>query len=69
MGLIHIEMFATLDLVGQAPGGSGGGPDRIPVRRLAGTSDGRRRAAERVFDGLCAGSWWSGRRESNHDTP
>jgi len=21
MGLIHIEMFATLDLVGQAPGG------------------------------------------------
>lgn len=27
MGLIHIEMFATLDLVGQAPGG----PDEDPV--------------------------------------
>src|SRR2546430_5691630 len=27
MGLIHIELFATLDLVGQAPGG----PDEDPV--------------------------------------
>jgi hypothetical protein len=27
MGLVHIEMFATLDLVGQAPGG----PDEDPV--------------------------------------
>ena len=27
MGLIHIEMFATLDLVGQAPGG----PDEDPI--------------------------------------
>src|SRR5215218_9269048 len=27
MGLIHIEMFATLDLVGQAPGG----PEEDPV--------------------------------------
>ncbi|MFB8006897.1 dihydrofolate reductase family protein [Nocardia sp. NPDC056000] len=27
MGLIHIEMFATLDLVGQAPGGPGEDPD------------------------------------------
>lgn len=27
MGLIHIEMFATLDLIGQAPGG----PDEDPV--------------------------------------
>ena len=26
MGLIHIELFATLDLVGQAPGG----PDEDP---------------------------------------
>jgi len=26
MGLIHIEMFATLDLVGQAPGGPGEDP-------------------------------------------
>lgn len=29
MGLIHIELFATLDLVGQAPGG----PDEDPVAR------------------------------------
>src|SRR6478752_8568520 len=27
MGLVHIELFATLDLVGQAPGG----PDEDPV--------------------------------------
>ena len=27
MGLIHIEMFATLDLVGQAPGG----PEEDPI--------------------------------------
>ena len=27
MGLIHIELFATLDLVGQAPGG----PDEDPI--------------------------------------
>lgn len=27
MGLIHIELFATLDLVGQSPGG----PDEDPV--------------------------------------
>src|SRR4051812_39294577 len=27
MGLIHIEMFATLDLVGQAPGGPDEDPD------------------------------------------
>ncbi|MDF2830690.1 MAG: hypothetical protein K0R01_3973, partial [Mycobacterium sp.] len=27
MGLIQIEMFATLDLVGQAPGG----PDEDPI--------------------------------------
>src|SRR3954453_23188115 len=30
MGLIHIEMFATLDLVGQGPGGPGGGPEGFP---------------------------------------
>jgi hypothetical protein len=27
MGLIHIELFATLDLVGQAPGGPEEDPD------------------------------------------
>ena len=27
MGLIHIELFATLDLVGQAPGGPDEDPD------------------------------------------
>ena len=32
MGLVHIEMFATLDLVGQAPGG----PDEDPVGFLFG---------------------------------
>jgi dihydrofolate reductase len=30
MGLIHIEMFATLDLVGQAPGGPEEDPDGFP---------------------------------------
>ena len=30
MGLIHIEMFATLDLVGQAPGGPDEDPEGFP---------------------------------------
>jgi len=30
MGLIHIELFATLDLVGQAPGGPEEDPDGFP---------------------------------------
>jgi dihydrofolate reductase len=30
MGLIHVEMFATLDLVGQAPGGPEEDPDGFP---------------------------------------
>jgi dihydrofolate reductase len=30
MGLIHIEMFATLDLVGQAPGGPEEDPEGFP---------------------------------------
>jgi len=30
MGLIHIELFATLDLVGQAPGGPGEDPVGFP---------------------------------------
>ncbi|MER5872794.1 dihydrofolate reductase family protein [Streptomyces sp. NPDC002044] len=30
MGLIHIELFATLDLVGQAPGGPGEDPEGFP---------------------------------------
>ncbi|MFS2293130.1 MAG: dihydrofolate reductase family protein [Actinomadura sp.] len=30
MGLIHIELFATLDLVGQAPGGPDEDPDEFP---------------------------------------
>src|SRR5690606_36655966 len=30
MGLIHIDLFATLDLVGQAPGGPEEDPARIP---------------------------------------
>jgi len=30
MGLIHIEMFATLDLVGQGPGGPEEDPERFP---------------------------------------
>ncbi|MFJ6778891.1 dihydrofolate reductase family protein [Streptomyces yangpuensis] len=30
MGLIHIELFATLDLVGQAPGGPGEDPAGFP---------------------------------------
>ena len=30
MGLIHIELFATLDLVAQAPGGPGEDPDGFP---------------------------------------
>jgi len=31
MGLIHLELFATLDLVGQAPGGPEEDPDGFPV--------------------------------------
>ena len=30
MGLIHIELFATLDLVGQAPGGPDEDPEGFP---------------------------------------
>ena len=30
MGLIHIELFATLDLVGQSPGGPGEDPVGFP---------------------------------------
>ena len=30
MGLVHIELFATLDLVGQAPGGPEEDPDGFP---------------------------------------
>ncbi len=30
MGLIHIEMFATLDLIGQAPGGPDEDPEGFP---------------------------------------
>ena len=30
MGLIHVEMFATLDLVGQAPGGPDEDPEGFP---------------------------------------
>ncbi|MCW2691619.1 MAG: putative secreted protein, partial [Mycobacterium sp.] len=30
MGLIHIELFATLDLVGQAPGGPEEDPAGFP---------------------------------------
>jgi dihydrofolate reductase len=30
MGLVHIEMFATLDLVGQAPGGPDEDPEGFP---------------------------------------
>jgi dihydrofolate reductase len=30
MGLVHIELFATLDLVGQAPGGPDEDPDGFP---------------------------------------
>jgi dihydrofolate reductase len=30
MGLIHLELFATLDLVGQAPGGPDEDPDGFP---------------------------------------
>ena len=30
MGLIHIELFATLDLVGQAPGGPEEDPEGFP---------------------------------------
>jgi dihydrofolate reductase len=30
MGLIHVELFATLDLVGQAPGGPDEDPDGFP---------------------------------------
>ena len=30
MGLIHIELFATLNLVGQAPGGPGEDPVGFP---------------------------------------
>jgi len=30
MGLIHVELFATLDLVGQAPGGPEEDPDGFP---------------------------------------
>ena len=39
MGLIHIELFATLDLVGQAPGGPEEAGGRVPVRRLASAMD------------------------------
>lgn len=31
MGLIYLELFATLDLVGQAPGGPDEDPDRKSV--------------------------------------
>ena len=35
MGLVHIELFATLDLVGQAPGGPEEDPEGgFPSRRL-----------------------------------
>ena len=43
VGLIHIELFATLDLVGQAPGGPNKGSGGLSVRRLAGAAAGRGR--------------------------
>jgi len=41
MGLIHIALFVTLDLVGRTPGGPRRRRSGLPVRRPAGTSRGR----------------------------
>ncbi len=52
LGLIDIELFATLDLVGQAPGGLDEDPDRVSVRRLAGAPDRRGGPGPQVDDGV-----------------
>lgn len=41
MGLSHIALFVTLDLVGRTPGGPRRRRSGLPVRRPAGTSRGR----------------------------